>query len=364
MTVLVLLTQAFGGDGGIQQYTRDFLRALGTYPDVTRIVTLARCGNALPEEMPEHLEYVSRATTGKLPYAAELLRRVRLRPKLVICCHIHLLPLAVLYRMLTGASIALIIYGIEAWQQNRRYGAHRCIRFVDHVISISNFTAGLFQSWSRVPPDRCQLLPCCVDLGHFVPRPRNKQLEKRYGLNGCKVILTFGRLVGRNRHKGFDEVLDLMPELIKVVPNLRYLICGDGPDRARLESKAHNLRVGSHVIFAGRVAEAEKAAHYHLADAYVMPSRGEGFGIVLLEALACGVPVIGSKLDGGAEALKQGKLGVLVDPNDASALKSAVLKVLASTRCPPSRELLDFSFEQFSRNTHEILAKLLDPRKY
>lgn len=77
------------------------------------------------------------------------------------------------------------------------------------------------------------------------------------------------------------------------------------------------------VIFAGRIAEKEKAEHYRLADVYVMPSSGEGFGIVYLEALACGIPVIGSKIDGSRDALREGQLGLLVNPTGPAELRAS-----------------------------------------
>jgi hypothetical protein len=82
----------------------------------------------------------------------------------------------------------------------------------------------------------------------------------------------------------------------------------------RLEEKANSLGLSDKVVFTGRISESEKVAHYNLADAYVMPSTGEGFGIVLIEAAACGVPVVGSRVDGSREALLDGRLGHLVDP--------------------------------------------------
>ena len=143
---------------------------------------------------------------------------------------------------------------------------------------------------------------------------------ERYGLKSSKVILTVGRLASEERHKGFDEVIEVMPQLIKRFPNLKYLIVGGGGDRQRLEAKVAKLGLSNCVIFTGYVPEDEKAAHYNLADVYVMPSRGEGFGIVLLEAAACGVPIVGSQVDGSREALLDGKLGRLVDPDDRHRL--------------------------------------------
>ena len=115
-----------------------------------------------------------------------------------------------------------------------------------------------------------------------------------------------------------------------------YLIGGDGPDRPRLTAKAESLGLAGRVIFAGRIAEEEKVAHYRLADAYVMPSRGEGFGIVLLEAMACGLPALASVTDGGREALLEGKLGLLVDPDDPASVAAGIRAVLARPKGRPA----------------------------
>jgi phosphatidyl-myo-inositol dimannoside synthase len=137
-----------------------------------------------------------------------------------------------------------------------------------------------------------------------------------------------GRLASAERYKGFDQVIEIMPKLLERFPALKYLIVGDGDDRARLEAKAKDLGVSDEVLFAGHIAETEKVAHYNLADVYVMPSTGEGFGIVLIEAAACGVPVVGSQVDGSREALLDGRLGHLVDPARPQELLEVVSAVL------------------------------------
>src|SRR5262249_12747479 len=152
-------------------------------------------------------------------------------------------------------------------------------------------------------------------------------LIRRYSLAGCRVLLTVGRLSSLERCKGFDEVIELMPRLLVRYPDIRYLIVGDGDDRSRLEAKAQSLAPGK-VVFAGHALESEKVAHYNLADAYVMPSRGEGFGIVLIEAAACGVPIVGSHVDGSREALLDGKIGRLVNPLNPNELFNAISAAL------------------------------------
>src|SRR5262249_7047051 len=153
----------------------------------------------------------------------------------------------------------------------------------------------------------------CVDLHRFRPQPRDPLLAKRYDVASGPVIMTTGRLEATERYKGVDEVFTAIPRLLTRFPTLKYVIVGDGSDRARLEDLAHRMEISEHVIFAGRIPETETVAHYNLADVYVMPSTGEGFGIVLIEAAACGVSVIGSLVDGSQEALLGGQLGRLVD---------------------------------------------------
>jgi glycosyltransferase involved in cell wall biosynthesis len=140
--------------------------------------------------------------------------------------------------------------------------------------------------------------------------------------------MTTGRLESTERYKGVDEVILALPRLLARVPTLKYLIVGAGSDHARLNALVESLGLSAHVVFTGRISEDEKVAHYNLADAYVMPSTGEGFGIVLIEAAACGVPVIGSLADGSQEALLGGRLGRLIDPKDRDTLVQAVTEAL------------------------------------
>ena len=118
--------------------------------------------------------------------------------------------------------------------------------------------------------------------------------------------MTLGRMDAGEQAKGVDRIIALMPRLIRQIPDLAYLVVGRGSDLARLRGLAAEHDVADRVVFTGEIPEGEKVAHYNLADAFVMPSVGEGFGLVFLEALACGVPCVGSALDGGREALRDG----------------------------------------------------------
>src|SRR5204863_199848 len=173
-----------------------------------------------------------------------------------------------------------------------------------------------------------------------------------YGLEGKRVILTVGRMSRSERYKGFDEILEALPRL---PDDVVYLIAGGGDDVARLQQKATRLGAAERVRFTGLFAEEEKADLYALADVYAMPSRGEGFGFVFLEAMASGMPVIASKHDGGREAILNGKLGTLVDPSNPAEVRAAIADALEHTSrgIPPGLEF--FSFENFARRLHTIV---------
>jgi glycosyltransferase involved in cell wall biosynthesis len=350
MNIVMLLTDGFGSLGGISKFNKDFMQALDASPISERVYALPRLiPDPIDEPIPASIIYDRKAAGGKLAF----MRRVAWhfwqgsKPDMVICGHMNLLPAAWLLARFRGARLALIIHGIEAWTRRSRLFA-LMLQSVDSFIAVSHYSADRFVEWSKVTRDEFFILPNCIDLSLFVPEPRSLSLEQRYGIRGNRIILTVGRLASQERYKGFDEVIESMPDLLIRFPTLKYMIVGDGDDRDRLERKARSLGVSGQIIFTGRIPEHEKVSHYGLADAYVMPSYGEGFGIVFLEALACGVSVIGSKVDGSREALLDGQLGRLVDPKAPKELIEAVTDVLTNdNRQRPDPALLFFDVAHF-----------------
>jgi phosphatidyl-myo-inositol dimannoside synthase len=337
LCVLMLLTDGFGGRGGIAKFNRDFLNALDACALVERVYAVPRLiPQPIEEEIPEAVVYDREAARGRLAFLRRLVRHIwrNKQMDLVVCGHLHLLPAAWLMARLCGVRLALIVHGIEAWTPSQKFLTNWLAGRVDAVIAVSRYSARQFARWSKLPIEREFVLPNCVDLDMFRPQPRDPALLERYGLKANKVILTIGRIASQERYKGFDKVIELMPRLLERFPDLKYLIVGEGDDRPRLKTKADGCGVAEHVVFTGEIPESEKVAHYNLADAFIMPSTGEGFGIVLIEAAACGVPVIGSQADGSREALRDGLLGRLVDPRKSEELIEAVTAVLQN---PPHR---------------------------
>ena len=426
--MLALIPDAFGSHGGISKFNRDLLAALCSHPDCAEVVALPRLMPEPPGSLPGKLTWLTDGLGGKLRYLSAALkiairnrssldRDLALQPSetpfpgfdLVICGHINLLPAAYLARRLLSVArgpssrgrptppLALFIHGIDVWEPHRSALVRRLARRIDALISVSAFTRNRFIQWSQIPESKSFILPNCIDLAGFKPGQKDSALVEKYRLAGRKVLMTLGRLLP-DRPKGIDEVLGLLPELGSEVPEIAYLIVGDGSDRARLRGKARSLGLAvldcsgdarpspggllasgpvvphattnlrppssisdlpsSTVVFTGRIPEAQKAAHYRLADAFVMPGYGEGFGIVYLEALACGIPVLASTLDASREALLDGEMGLLVNPRNRAELHQGILRVVQRPRgqVPPGLE--HFSLPNFVKRCHAILDHL------
>ena len=338
LRVLVLLTDAYGKHGGIALYNRDVLSALCADPDIAEVVAIPRLADLPLGPLPEKLTFDLAALGSSMRYLRAVAKHLSARGgfDLVYCAHLNLIPIARLAAAVANAPMVLAIYGIDAWEPHPRRLVRKMAGSAHHVLSISQVTLDRFRGWQAYPDSSCTLMPNAIHLGQFGMGPKNPALLARYGLAGRRVVMTFGRLAGSERYKGFDAVLDVLPELVREMPDIAYVIAGDGSDRERLEQKARDLGMAGHVVFTGMVDEADKADLFRLADVYAMPSQGEGFGFVLLEAMACGVPTIASTADGGREAVRDGMLGLLVDPENPAQIIDAVRAGLDSPRAIPA----------------------------
>jgi asparagine synthase (glutamine-hydrolysing) len=387
--VLAFLSDAFGGRGGIAKFNRDFLIALSSSARIAHVTALPRIMPDPVGPLPRNLTWDTAGLGGRLAYSRAILRAARrgfgASPGVVVCGHLHLLPLAFIARRIAQSTpgsrpvpILLLIHGIEAWRPPRRPLARSLACRVDHFVAVSQFTKQRFLAWSHLPPARGAVLPNSIDLSLFRPGSRQPSLLHKYHLANRTVLMSLGRMHPRERYKGFDELLALLPNLAHVIPNLACLLVGEGEDRPRLEAHARALGLDvlsdtnraqpldssglrPLVVFTGHVSESDKADHYRLADVFLLLSRGEGFGIVLLEAMACGVPVIASSADGSREAVRGGSLGQVVDPGNPAQITAALRRACASPTEPAERRppagLDYFSFENFQTRCHQLFPQ-------
>lgn len=355
-----MLSDAWGGSGGIAKFNRDFLSAAVSHPAMTEVVALPRSIREPVGSLPDKLNYRQRAAGGTSAFLAEAARQTAAggRFDLIVSGHINLAPVASAMGAVKRAPVVMIVHGIDAWRPSSRAVTNLAARRMRAVIAVSKTTLSRFESWAGPKGAAGFVLPNTVSVERFRPGPRRDDLLDRYRLRGRTVLMTLARLDASERYKGIDEVLGVLGELATTVPDVAYLIVGDGTDRARLEGEARRLGVSDRVVFAGRVDEDEKVDHYRLADAFVMPGRGEGFGIVYLEALASGVPVVGSTLDASRDALLDGRLGALVDPDDRASLLAGIREAISRPKGDVPALLSEFSEERYVARVRAILDAL------
>lgn len=203
------------------------------------------------------------------------------------------------------------------------------IRSADHWFPVSRYTADLLRA-EGVPKHRMTVVGNGTDPDRFHPMDVPSLGERLTGRD-VPVLLTVGRLV---RRKGVETVLRAVDRLRDAHPDLLYVVGGDGPDRARLEELTRELGLEEHVRYEGQIPHEDLPRYYNGCDAFVMvaesrPPDVEGFGIVFLEANACGRPVVGARAGGIPDAIVDGETGRLVAPGDAAELASVLDELLA-----------------------------------
>jgi glycosyltransferase involved in cell wall biosynthesis len=180
-----------------------------------------------------------------------------------------------------------------------------------------------------------------------------------------RILLTVARLAASERHKGIETVIEALPRVLRVVPDVRYVVVGDGDDRSRLERFAAEKCVREHVHFKGVLAEKELARHYAECDVFVMPSCQEGFGVVFLEAMAYGKPVIGGDHGGTPDIIRDGVNGFLVEYGDVEALADRIIRLLTDHDLRQrmgdvGRRMVmeNYRFEHFSQRLTKLLLEV------
>jgi glycosyltransferase involved in cell wall biosynthesis len=265
-----------------------------------------------------------------IAFAFSALRHARSdQSDLIISTHVNLAPVARLAKKFSSARFAVVGHGIEVWKIQKA-SVRKSLLVADQLVAVSKFTRSRMADALGVEAESIELLPNTFDSGRFKPGVKPPELLQRYKLtNDQSVILTVARLETTEQYKGYDNVLLAMPRILERFPNARYVIVGEGPDKDRLRALSKELGVQDKVTMAGYVPNDSLRDHYNLCDVFAMPSKGEGFGIVFLEALACGKPVVAGNKDASSEALLNGRLGTLVDPDDVQQIAEAVCSTLS-----------------------------------
>lgn len=307
---ILFLTNDLATVGGIQAYNKNFIAALREMGE-----EVATC------------ELRSTSLMGKLSFVVRYFFEViSFCPRVVACVHIAFSPLCLLSSFFFRVPYTVAAYGIEIehpsfWERKALLHAHR-------IVYLFESTKKTVEKKVPLLPERFFLLPNSIDVDRFPRKGRDAQLAGKLHLDGKKVLLTICRLSKSERdNKGYEKVLRALPLVVREVPETMYILAGSGDDEAYVKEIVKEVRMGEHVVLAGRLEDEQMADFYNLADVFVFPSKREGFpAIVLLEALACGKPIVGGDQP-GSEAF-QNVFGLIVDPDDRAALAGAMVKLL------------------------------------
>lgn len=358
MSWLILATDAFGGYGGIAQFNRDFVHALAKARGVDRIEILPRIAPDAANDLPPMATQES-PVFGRIAYSWRALRRaLNERPKVIFCGHVFMAVLAWALARAVGAQLVIMTHGIEVWH---RLGplTRKAIGAADLVLCASRDTRAWVLRAADIAPERVVVINNTVA---EVYQPGDaRALRASLNAGTAKLILSVSRLDAGQRYKGQDRIIPLLPRLAADGVEAIYLIGGVGPDRARLEALAEEHRVAEKVRFLGHVPAELLPDYYRAVDLFAMPSSGEGFGIVFLEAMTSGTPTLGLAEGGAVDALADGALGACVAAED---LYPALLKALtvSSDRQGLEHQVRQrFGRDKYDERVAQIVQRLREP---
>jgi glycosyltransferase involved in cell wall biosynthesis len=362
---LLLIPSAFSETGGIQMFNRLLAKALSDLSAEHG----ARCEilSLKDQNVDVDTRYLPPGQTfrcfggSRSAFAAAAAKSAATRRHDVILLgHVNFGSLALALRAITPTSRQwFFAHGIDVWGRlpfHRRYA----LRQADAIYAVSDYTRRRMAEMNSVDPERVSILHDALD----------PFWEERFGPMASKtaspfrpMILTVARLTPADRYKGVEDVLRALPHALRTIPELKYVVIGDGGDRQRLEGLARDLGVAERVEFRGRVSWEALAAAYAECALFVMPSRKEGFGIVFLEAALFGKPSLGARAGGIPEVLEDGITGWLADRFEPEPLADSITRALSQptrltevgVRARQSMKVR-FGYDVFKHRLHDCLS--------
>ena len=262
-------------------------------------------------------------------FTATAMRVARWRAKLVIAAHPNLGPVTRAMKLVAPRMKTIVCtHGIEVWEPLSRM-RRQALRKANVVLAPSRSTAEHVSAEQGVAPGHLRVLPWGLDPQFEALLNARPQPAPPSNFPTGRVILTVGRWQESERYKGMDTLITALPRLLPRWPDLQLVIAGDGDDRPWLEQLTEKNGVRLHVHFFAGLSYAELAACYAACEIFALPSAAEGFGLVYLEAMAQGKPVIGGAHGGAPEVIKDGVTGYLVQHGDAVQLSTSIETLLA-----------------------------------
>jgi phosphatidyl-myo-inositol dimannoside synthase len=369
--VLVGLFPELDAPGGIQRAGRHLAFILSEYASSHgmeyRLLSLNDTQELHRMRIADRDFVFTGAARSKARFLATAMRAASRRPKLVLAAHANLAPIVSGMQMIApGMKSILCTHGVEVWEPLPSL-RQRALGRATLVLAPSRATADFVTSLQGVPPTRVRVLPWALDPDFETKMAGAGAATLPESFPTGRVVLTVGRWLASERYKGMDTLIIALPKLLLHWPNLQLVLVGAGDDREWLEAIARESGVRRHVHFLTNLSYGELSACYRAAEVFALPSRGEGFGFVYLEAMARGKPVIAGAHGGAPEVIVDGETGYLVQHGDPVQLATSIDALLANPELAGrmgarGRERVEkeFRFHVFAKSFRKILRELCE----
>ncbi len=339
--VMLLTLQTFSSTGGIQKMSRTLAYSLNQLAQEKQWeFKMFSAYDSDDDLMPQYLPADSFRgfKIKRILFVLNTIREAK-NTDVLILSHINLSVVGLLVKMINpNCKIWLIAHGIEVWR-GLSSTQKKMVNKSDKVICVSNFTKQQMIKLHEVDSNKCFVLNNVIDPFMILPQKFEKpaNLMEKYNLQtDDPVIYTLTRLASTEQYKGYERVIRAMVSLKDRFPKLKYILSGqyDKDEEYRINHLIDENGLAGSVILTGFIEEKNLSDHFLLADLFVLPSKKEGFGIVFIEAMACGLPVICGNADGSIDAIRNGELGQAIDPESQEELETAIYEKLESA--PPT----------------------------
>lgn len=303
---------------------------------------------------------------AKVRFTLSAMRRARaasgIGPAIALATHPNLaLPLTWMHRAGSRLRTIVMTHGIEVWKSLPGF-RRRALARADVVLAPSSYTARQLIDVQGIAPQKVQRLPWPLNpqFLRFADAPASLPLPQAFPSG--QVILTVGRWASSERYKGADELIRTVARLANNFPELHLVAVGGGDDLPRLRTIAAELGISSCIHFLENLSREQTAACYARADVFALPSTGEGFGLVFLEAMAFAKPLVGVAAGGATDLIEDGVNGCLAPPGDGEGLEKILERLLGdeSLRVRLGRQGAQivrgkYAFDTFRRALESIL---------
>jgi phosphatidyl-myo-inositol dimannoside synthase len=285
--------------------------------------------------------------------------------EIVLALHPHLAPAAACMKLVSRGRPQTIVtsHGVEVWER-LSFLRRNALSHADRVVAPSNDTAAKLAAIQGVATEKIRKLAWPLSPTFLALADSRAELPKSPQLPGGQIILTVGRWSASERYKGTDELIRATAELCPTFPGLHLVAVGGGDDLPRLEKLTSEAGIRDRVHFFDGLSREEVASCYARATIFALPSTGEGYGMVFLEAMAFGAPIVAAACGGSTDLVRDGSNGLLVAPNSVAELAKALERLfkddslrLRLGHCGSETVRQRYRFETFEANLERILEE-------